>query len=66
MKLTAWEVEFDRLTRSGHDRAVAELDKMPRHMLDPGNPNHPSQETLFGQPVDEFLARQYAVRRAGA
>ena len=60
MKVTAWDIEFAKLTRKGHERACEELAKTPRHMLDEGNPNHPRYDLhLFGQPADEFMRRQY-------
>lgn len=44
----------------GHQDACDQLARTPRRMLDLGNPNHPSNDLhLFGQPADEFLARQY-------
>lgn len=36
------------------------LDNTPRHMLDVGNPNHPSYDLhLFGEHHEDFIKRQY-------
>lgn len=40
-----------------------QLDAMPRGLLDPGNPNHPIHDGIFGYDRKEFLARQYAVSK---
>ena len=31
----------------------------PVHLLDPGNPNHPINDGIFGYETKAFLARQY-------
>lgn len=49
-----------RAARKGHAEACAELARIPRHLLDLGNPNHPNYDLhLFGQHHVEFLKRQY-------
>lgn len=59
MLITRAEIEFDRLVRDGHLRAVRELNETPVEMLDPGNPNHPVNSGLFGQETGKFLRKQY-------
>jgi hypothetical protein len=52
--------EAIRAAKAGHAEAVSELNKLPRHMLGEGNPNHPMYDLkLFGYDVKEFLAKQY-------
>lgn len=52
--------EATKAAQRGHREACDELARTPRHMLDEGNPNHPSYDLqLFGMPADAFLARQY-------
>jgi hypothetical protein len=64
-KRTVPQAAFDsaealRVARAGHNQACEALDRTPRHMLDEGNPNHPRYDLqLFGQPADQFMARQY-------
>jgi len=48
-----------RAARLGHAEACAELARLDQRMLGEGNPNHPSQETLFGYGRDEFMRKQY-------
>ena len=45
--------------RLGHKQACDELEKTPVHMLDPGNPNHPLNDGIFGYETKEFLKKQY-------
>lgn len=46
--------------RQGHLEACEQLARTPRHLLGEGNPNHPRYDnTLFGYPEQEFLAKQY-------
>ena len=50
-----------RICKKATEEAWRELDNTPRHLLDPGNPNHPSNfnPQLFGYDQDTFLAKQY-------
>jgi hypothetical protein len=49
-----------RIARQAIDQATRELNATPRHLLDPGNPNHPSYDAkIFGYDAKEFMARQY-------
>lgn len=50
-----------RIARQATREAKKELDATPRHLLDPGNPNHPDnfEPKLFGYEANEFLAKQY-------
>ena len=48
-----------RVAREGHQLACDDLARTPRHMLDYGNPNHPSHEYIFGYDPIEFMAKQY-------
>lgn len=51
-----------RAAREGHKLACAELAATPRHLLNEGNPNHPSHDLhLFGEHHETFMARQHAV-----
>lgn len=64
MKRSVPQVVFDspealRAAREGHRRACEELARVPRHMLDVGNPNHPIHDGIFGYDRDAFVARQY-------
>jgi hypothetical protein len=69
MKRTVPQSVFDtpealRAARLGHAAACAELDKLPRHMLNEGNPNHPMYDAkLFGYAQAEFMAKQYRVKQ---
>jgi len=69
MKRTVPQSVFDtpeaiRAARLGHAEACAELDKLPRHMLNEGNPNHPMYDAkLFGYDRAEFMAKQYKVKQ---
>lgn len=64
-KRTVPQAVFDspsarRICAAGHKQACDELDRMPRHLLDVGNPNHPMYDLhLFGEHVDIFMRRQY-------
>lgn len=63
-KRTVSQAVFDskialQIAALGHKQACEELDKMPRHMLDEGNPNHPMHDQLFGYDRDVFMAKQY-------
>jgi hypothetical protein len=65
MKRTVPQVVFEtkealKAAKEGHAQACRELDKVPHHMVDEGNPNHPMYDLyLFGYHVDTFLAKQY-------
>lgn len=48
-----------RIAAQGHKQACDELARMPRHMLDEGNPNHPRYDQIFGYDRDVLLAMQY-------
>jgi hypothetical protein len=49
-----------RIARKAVDESIAELNRTPRHLLDPGNPNHPSYDNkIFGYDARQFMARQY-------
>lgn len=50
-----------KMARKACDEATAELDRKPRRLLDPGNPNHPDNfgDKIFGYDREEFIARQY-------
>ena len=51
---------YRRMMNEAVRRATEELNNTPRHLLDPGNPNHPSHDLhLFGEHYETFLARQY-------
>lgn len=53
-----------RIAKEGHRLACEELARTPRHLLDESNPNHPRYDLhLFGEPANQFLARQY--KKAG-
>lgn len=53
--------EAFRIAKKGHLEAKRELDNTPRHLLDPGNPNHPDNfdVKIFGYQAKEFMAKQY-------
>lgn len=65
MKRTVPQAVFDspealRIARSATREATEELNRTPRHLLDPGNPNHPDYDMkLFGYDANEFLKKQY-------
>ena len=65
MKRTVPQSVFDspealRAAREGHRLACQDLARTPRHMLDPGNPNHPDYDhRIFGYTVPDLLAKQY-------
>ena len=49
-----------RIAKEAHKQACDELDRTPRHKLDPSNPNHPDWDNnLFGYDEKEFLSKQY-------
>jgi hypothetical protein len=64
IKRTVSQSVFDnpslrRVISAATKDAVSELNSTPRHLLDPGNPNHPSYDLhIFGRPADEFMAMQ--------
>ena len=63
-KCTVPQSVFDafpkHLVRAAMRQAEEELARIPRHLLDEGNPNHPRYDLhLFGEHVDTFMARQY-------
>lgn len=52
-----------RVIKAGMGDATSELNATPRHLLDPGNPNHPSYDLhIFGRPANEFMAMQYRAK----
>lgn len=53
--------EAIRAAKQGHAEAVRELNRTPRHLLDPSNPNHSDHfhTKLFGYDEVEFMAKQY-------
>lgn len=65
MKRTIPQAVFDskearKIIQAGHRQACEELDRVPRHMLNEGNPNHTMYDNkLFGYSEQEFLAKQY-------
>jgi hypothetical protein len=65
MKRTVSPAVFDsvaarRVQRERHRQACEELDRMPRHLLGEGNPNHPMYDSkLFGYDEREPLVKQY-------
>ena len=65
MKRTVPQAVFDspdalRAAREGHRLACQDLARTPRHLLDPGNPNHPDYDhRIFGYTVPDLLAKQY-------
>jgi len=65
MKRTVPQSVFDspealRAAREGHRLACEDLARVPRHLLDPGNPNHPRyDDRIFGYTVPDLLAKQY-------
>ena len=58
MRISAAEIKFAKLVRSGHIKAVEELNRMSADKLNIGNPNHPANSGLFGYETSEFLAMQ--------
>ena len=63
-KRTVPQAVFDafpkNLARAAMRQAEEELARIPRHLLDEGNPNHPRYDPhLFGEHVDAFMTRQY-------
>lgn len=65
MKRTIPQAVFDspealRAAREGHRLACQDLARVPRHLLDEGNPNHPRyDDRIFGYTVPDLLAKQY-------
>lgn len=57
-----WQLP-EKLAKGAHMMAVEELNNIPRHLLDRGNPNHPDNFTctLFGYEESELLSEQYKV-----
>lgn len=52
--------EAQRVARQGHAQACRELADTPRHLLNPGNPNHPQYDLhIFGEHHQLFMRRQY-------
>ena len=52
--------EARRIQREAHRLACADLERLPRHMLDKGNPNHPDYDLhIFGEHYESFMGRQY-------
>ena len=49
-----------RIAKLATKEATDELNATPRNLLDEGNPNHPSYDTIFGYEREAFMARQYA------
>ena len=63
-KRTVPQAVFDafpkNLVRAAMRQAEEELARIPRNLLDAGNPNHPQYDLhLFGEHADTFMARQY-------
>ena len=49
-----------RIAKQAHREAREELERKPRHLLDPGNPNHPNYDNrIFGYTVPDILSKQY-------
>lgn len=66
MKRTVPQSVFDspearRIAKIAHREACEDLARTPRHLLDPGNPNHPDNFTprIFGYAEADLLAKQY-------
>jgi len=55
-----------RVQNVGHAESVRQLNATPRHLLDPGNPNHPDNFTnrIFGYLESDLLAMQYKPTKA--
>lgn len=52
--------EARRIAKEAHRLACEDLARTPRHLLDPGNPNHPDyDDRIFGYTVPDLLAKQY-------
>lgn len=58
-----WPCEADPAWRRMAARTMREvkedLDRTPAAQLDPGNPNHPTHDGVFGYDRAAFLGRQY-------
>ncbi len=48
-----------RVQRAAIAASVQELQRTPRILLDPSNPNHPIHDGLFGYDTDVFMSKQY-------
>ena len=59
MKLSQADIDFDKLMKSAHEQACEELARKHPSQLDPGNPNHPYNDGLFGVATADFLSKQY-------
>ena len=51
--------QWKRMAKQAMQQAKEELDCKHPSQLDPGNPNHPNNDGLFGMATADFLARQY-------
>jgi hypothetical protein len=51
----AWRAMEKRAMREAREQ----LDRTPAAKLDPGNPNHPSHDGIFGYDRAAFMAKQY-------
>ena len=51
--------EAIKVSKQAHRMACEDLARIPAHMLDVGNPNHPSNDGIFGYETKSFLAKQY-------
>ena len=51
----------NRIAKIVTEQAKRELDQTPRHLLDPGNPNHPDNfyVNFFGYVQKSFMSKQY-------
>jgi hypothetical protein len=63
-KRTVAQAVFDslealRIARQAVLESEEALNRTPRHLLDPSNPNHPNHDGIFGYDRDEFMAKQY-------
>ena len=58
-----WTCESDPAWKRRAAEALREsramLDRIPPAMRDPGDPNHPMHDGIFGYDRQSFLARQY-------
>ena len=59
MKLTQADIDFDKLMKPEHEKACEELNRKHPSQLDPGNPNHPNHDGIFGVATADFLSKQY-------
>lgn len=52
--------EVQRMNARAHKEACDDLARVPRHLLDKSNPNHPDYDNkIFGYNEKEFLQKQY-------